>query len=80
MVEEFGINVINKQSPNRQLWLSSPSSGPSRFDWDLERQVWVYKHTGETMHRVLDRELGELLGREELGFERDCLMGSSDCE
>ena len=44
------------------MWLSSPSSGPtSSFDWDLERQVWVYKHTGETLLRVLDRELGEPL-------------------
>ena len=60
--EEFAIYVINKQSHNRQLWLSSPSSGPtSRFDWDLERQVWVYKHTGETLLRVSDRELGEQL-------------------
>ena len=39
--EQFGIYVINKQTPNRQLWLSSPSSGPSRFGWDLERRVWV---------------------------------------
>lgn len=78
--ENFGIYVINKQTPNRQLWLSSPSSGPSRFDWDLERQVWVYKHTGESLHRVLDRELGELLGKEEVGFEKDCHMGGSDGE
>lgn len=76
--EEFGIYVINKQAPNRQLWLSSPSSGPSRFDWDLERQVWVYKHTGETLHSVLDRELGELLGKEEVGFQKDCHMGGSE--
>ena len=57
MGEEFAIYVINKQ-----LWLSSPSSGPtSSFDWDLERQMWVYKHTGETLLRVLGRELGEPL-------------------
>ena len=78
--EQFGIYVINKQTPNRQLWLSSPSSGPSRFDWDLERRVWVYKDTGESLHRVLDRELGELLGKEEVGFERDCHLGGSDGE
>jgi len=23
--------VLNKQTPNRQIWLSSPISGPSRF-------------------------------------------------
>ena len=29
---KFGTYVINKQTPNRQLWLSSPVSGPARFD------------------------------------------------
>ena len=27
-----GTWVINKQTPNRQLWWSSPSTGPRRFD------------------------------------------------
>lgn len=25
--------VINKQTPNRQIWWSSPLSGPRRYDW-----------------------------------------------
>ena len=25
--------MLNKQPPNRQIWLSSPVSGPKRFDW-----------------------------------------------
>ena len=28
----YGTYVINKQTPNKQLWLSSPVSGPARFD------------------------------------------------
>ena len=28
-----GTFVINKQTPNRQIWLSSPFSGPARFDF-----------------------------------------------
>jgi len=28
----FGFWVINKQTPNRQLWWSSPLSGPRRYD------------------------------------------------
>ena len=27
-----GTFVVNKQTPNRQLWLSSPISGPFRYD------------------------------------------------
>ena len=26
---------MNKQPPNKQIWLSSPVSGPKRFDWVL---------------------------------------------
>eukprot|EP00605_Chrysophyceae_sp_TOSAG23-4_P000140 GSChrysophyteH1.ASY1.ANO1.161.1 assembled CDS len=33
---EPGTWVINKQTPNRQLWWSSPISGPRRFDLDLD--------------------------------------------
>ena len=28
--DPFGTYVINKQSPNKQIWLSSPRSGPIR--------------------------------------------------
>jgi len=28
-----GTYVLNKQPPNRQIWLSSPVSGPKRYDW-----------------------------------------------
>ncbi|KAJ9504262.1 hypothetical protein H2202_000318 [Exophiala xenobiotica] len=28
-----GTYVLNKQPPNKQIWLSSPVSGPKRFDW-----------------------------------------------
>lgn len=32
-IDGKGTWVINKQPPNRQIWLSSPVSGPRRFDW-----------------------------------------------
>ncbi|KAL9621600.1 MAG: hypothetical protein Q9160_003992 [Pyrenula sp. 1 TL-2023] len=28
-----GTYVLNKQPPNRQIWISSPISGPKRYDW-----------------------------------------------
>ena len=28
-----GTYVLNKQPPNKQIWLSSPVSGPKRYDW-----------------------------------------------
>jgi frataxin len=30
---QHGTYVLNKQPPNRQIWLSSPISGPKRYDW-----------------------------------------------
>ncbi|XP_074585204.1 frataxin, mitochondrial [Curcuma longa] len=38
----LGTYVINKQTPNRQIWLSSPVSGPSRFDWDATTNTFIY--------------------------------------
>lgn len=31
--------VINKQTPNRQLWWSSPISGPRRYEWHLNKDI-----------------------------------------
>ncbi|KAK4325018.1 hypothetical protein Pmani_004375 [Petrolisthes manimaculis] len=53
-----GTYVINKQVPNKQIWFSSPHSGPKRFDF--QDQTWIYKHTGETLHGVLEEELSQI--------------------
>ena len=31
-LNEHGTYVVNKQTPNKQIWLSSPVSGPYRYD------------------------------------------------
>ncbi|KAI4201725.1 MAG: hypothetical protein LQ350_003079 [Teloschistes chrysophthalmus] len=31
----IGTYVLNKQPPNKQIWLSSPKSGPKRYDYVL---------------------------------------------
>ncbi|XP_051524610.1 frataxin, mitochondrial-like [Myxocyprinus asiaticus] len=51
---DHGTYVINKQTPNRQIWLSSPTSGPKRYDWTGER--WVYAHDGVALHELLSKE------------------------
>ncbi|XP_064792759.1 frataxin, mitochondrial [Oncorhynchus masou masou] len=51
---DHGTYVINKQTPNKQIWLSSPTSGPKRYDWTGER--WVYYHDGMALHQLLSRE------------------------
>ncbi|XP_069817974.1 frataxin, mitochondrial [Dendropsophus ebraccatus] len=51
----IGTYVINKQTPNRQIWLSSPTSGPKRYDWT--GKSWVYSHDGVSLHQLLEQEL-----------------------
>ncbi|CBI17994.3 hypothetical protein VitviT2T_018028 [Vitis vinifera] len=58
----LGTYVLNKQTPNRQIWLSSPVSGPSRFDWDQSAQAWVYRRTKANLSKLLETELEKLCG------------------
>ncbi|XP_060093414.1 frataxin, mitochondrial isoform X1 [Heteronotia binoei] len=55
----MGTYVINKQTPNKQIWLSSPTSGPKRYDWTGEN--WVYSHDGVSLHELLTKELSVAL-------------------
>lgn len=53
-----GTYVINKQTPNKQIWLSSPTSGPKRYDWTGER--WTYSHDGTALHDLLSKEFSAI--------------------
>ncbi|KFD58023.1 hypothetical protein M513_01256, partial [Trichuris suis] len=56
-----GTYVINKQTPNKQIWLSSPVSGPKRYDYvDGE---WIYSRDGKSLKELLKEELRQLLPR-----------------
>lgn len=63
----LGTYVINKQTPNRQIWMSSPLSGPVRYDW-RPREVggaagdWVYARDGHDLVARLEIELSKLVG------------------
>ncbi|CAK7203261.1 Mitochondrial matrix iron chaperone [Sporothrix eucalyptigena] len=55
--------VINKQPPNKQIWLSSPISGPKRYDWvldangDGESGKWIYLKDGSALNDLLRDEM-----------------------
>ncbi|KAI0541378.1 mitochondrial chaperone Frataxin [Xylaria digitata] len=68
-IKDIGTYVINKQPPNKQIWLSSPSSGPKRFDWviisegqdqkqDTARGDWIYLRDGSSLSELLRDETG----------------------
>ena len=71
-VPSIGVYVLNKQPPNKQIWLSSPISGPKRYDWVVEgdhmdekegtrdyiRGQWIYLRDGSNLTTLLNKELG----------------------
>ncbi|KAM0694994.1 hypothetical protein Q7P36_005350 [Cladosporium allicinum] len=74
-----GTYVLNKQPPNKQIWLSSPISGPKRFDWTVQGEgmnekegsgvgEWIYLRDGSSLEEILRKELGfsvDITGHEE---------------
>lgn len=53
-----GTYVINKQPPNHQIWLSSPTTGPKRFDWVVTGTGQIQKEGTETTSEGDDGEIG----------------------
>ncbi|GAM23631.1 hypothetical protein SAMD00019534_068060 [Acytostelium subglobosum LB1] len=56
----LGTYVINKQTPNRQIWWSSPVSGPKRFDYDMSEKRWVDNLDGTPLRQLLQSEITQL--------------------
>ncbi|KAG9128305.1 Mitochondrial chaperone Frataxin [Ceratobasidium sp. 392] len=58
-----GTYVINKQPPNKQIWFSSPKSGPKRYDYDAEQNEWFYTRDNVTLRSLLEEELSAIFGK-----------------
>lgn len=56
-----GTYVLNKQPPNQQIWLSSPVSGPKRYEFKELMNAWVNVKDGTKIKALLDDELSEIL-------------------
>jgi frataxin len=59
-LEAGGIYVINKQAPNRQIWLASPASGAWHFDYrdgPGKAGRWIATRGGARLSELLSREL-----------------------
>ena len=71
-----GTWVINKQTPNEQLWWSSPISGPRRYEFVAGKDRWVYTRVidddstatsntegeNDTLGQILVQEIKQLYG------------------
>ncbi|EDO17843.1 hypothetical protein Kpol_1043p33 [Vanderwaltozyma polyspora DSM 70294] len=64
VIPEFGTYVINKQPPNKQIWLASPISGPNRYDY--YQGEWVSLRDNTKLLDVLRDELQRALPDTEL--------------
>ncbi|CAH0407510.1 unnamed protein product [Chilo suppressalis] len=59
---QYGTYVINRQTPNKQIWLSSPVSGPKRYDLVLkDGGYWIYKHDSVALHKLLQDEISKIV-------------------
>ncbi|EDX17472.1 GD16083 [Drosophila simulans] len=69
---QHGTYVINRQTPNKQIWLSSPTSGPKRYDFvgTVAAGRWIYKHSGQSLHELLQQEIPGILKSESVDFLR----------
>lgn len=56
MLGSKGTYVLNTQTPNRQIWLSSPVSGPWRYAWNPVQKQWSSTRDG---HHLSERLSGE---------------------
>ncbi|KAL4909071.1 hypothetical protein BDW74DRAFT_77118 [Aspergillus multicolor] len=76
-VANVGTYVLNKQPPIKQLWLSSPVSGPRQYDWVVEGDQmhekqdtrpangqWVCLRDSSNLTELLNNELGLDLPRD----------------
>ncbi|KAL0575058.1 Mitochondrial matrix iron chaperone [Marasmius crinis-equi] len=54
-----GTYVINKQPPNKQIWLSSPVSGPKRYDYSEGGNSWLYSRDNRSIGQLLNEELSK---------------------
>ncbi|SPO03337.1 uncharacterized protein DNG_06019 [Cephalotrichum gorgonifer] len=63
---QIGTYVINKQPPNKQIWLSSPLSGPKRYDYVFVKDTqnstevgnWLYSRDQSSLRNLLLEETG----------------------
>ncbi|GFF37320.1 frataxin homolog, mitochondrial [Aspergillus udagawae] len=77
-VPGVGTYVLNKQPPNKQIWLSSPISGPKRYDWVVEGDhmhekqdsrpfgngQWIYLRDGSNLTDLLNAELSLTIAKD----------------
>lgn len=61
-LDDGRVFIINKHSPNRQIWLSSPLSGAHHFSFDEGSGVWASTRDCGQLLSLLGDELSSIKG------------------
>lgn len=62
-LDDGGQYIINKHGASSQIWMSSPFSGATHYDFDESADVWVSTKGGESLTDVLSAELSKATGK-----------------
>ena len=62
-LDDGRVYIINKHTPNRQIWLSSPLSGAHHFALDAGTKEWASTRDSALLHKMLEDELASIKGR-----------------
>ncbi len=54
--------ILNKHSPNCELWLSSPLSGAHHFSLSPDTGLWASTRSDETLLALLEGEFSKIKG------------------
>ena len=60
--------VLNKQSPNQQIWMSSPVCGPQRYDFRADTLSWHCRRENKDLLTMLADDFEALTG-DRLSFD-----------
>lgn len=59
--------VLNIQKPTRQLWVSSPFSGPKRFEYKPGVSKWVDIHNEKiSLYELINEEINKVVSENDI--------------
>lgn len=62
-LENGGQYVINKQAPNKEIWVSSPISGAKHFTYNDGLKAWTDTRGEDKLYDFLSSELSQASGQ-----------------
>jgi frataxin len=62
VVDGVGTWVLNKHGVTRQIWVSSPLSGPSKYNFHAQEAAWKDERAQRPLRPLLEQEFADSLG------------------